>query len=207
MLLLYSAELTAEKAQKAFSCLPDISREKLKNRRREGDIAGELLRLHMMEACGAPPDFALGAHGKPYSTGRPDISYNISHSRSLAVGALLTGGAGEVGVDVEFVDRENVNRHRRIAGRFFSERERAELAGAEDTALAFYLIWTRKESYLKYTGTGFDAPDSFLAEPGSGVLTKSRVIRGEDGSEYAFSVTSGACAFDTDDIFIRKIKF
>lgn len=207
MLLLYSAELTAEAAQKAFFCLPDISREKLKNRRREGDVAGELLRLHMMEACGAPPDFALGAHGKPYSPGRPDISYNISHSRGLAVGALLTGSAGEVGVDVEFVDRENVRRHGRIAERFFSERERAELSRAEDAALAFYLLWTRKESYLKYTCTGFDAVDAFSAEPESGVLTRSRVIRGEDGSEYAFSVTAEEGAFDNDDIIIRKIKF
>ncbi len=213
MLGLFSAELTETEAEEVFSRFPELSREKLKNRRRSGDISGELLRLYMTASCGAPPEFAVGPHGKPFSPSRPDISYNISHSRTLAVGALLTGGMGEVGVDVEFVDRERRGRCERIAERFFTERERAEIEVSVDPVLAFYLLWTRKEALLKYTGEGFSAPLAG-AEHVSGVIVRSRVIYGADGREYAFSVSARKDAFgkenaeckgSTDIKYIKRI--
>lgn len=171
--------------------------------KRADHAAGERLISHMLASCGAPAETEVGRHGKPFSPSRRDISFNISHSRGLCVGAILTENMGEVGVDVEFIDREK--RLERIAERFFTERERAEIGAANDGALAFYLIWTMKEAYLKYLGTGITSPlgelDTALV---GGVRFDSRVIQGPAG-EYAFTVCTGERAAETKNVLIIKI--
>ena len=49
-----------------------------------------------------------------------------------------------------------------MAERFFSEREKEELFSLPpgEQAGAFYRCWTRKEAYLKGTGTGFSQPSN-----------------------------------------------
>lgn len=207
MLTLYSAELLPQEAEKIFDRMPDVSRTKLAGRRdRTGAVAGELLRLRMMEACGAPPEYGVGIHGKPYSPARPDISYNISHCRNLAVGALLTGCAGEVGVDVEYIDRKNIKRQKRVAERFFTQTERAQIAGAPDTAMQFYIIWTRKESYLKYKGTGFSSAVAGVDVTNvADAVFDCRIIGDRDGGEYAFAVCFGKNVSGPDKATICKI--
>jgi 4'-phosphopantetheinyl transferase len=63
-----------------------------------------------------------------------------------------------VGVDMEKL-RSDLP-YRAMAERYFSAREQRELFGLP-VALqiaAFYRCWTRKEAYLKGTGTGFTQP-------------------------------------------------
>jgi 4'-phosphopantetheinyl transferase len=49
-----------------------------------------------------------------------------------------------------------------MAQRYFSEREQADLFTLpEDEQLsAYYRCWTRKEAYIKATGTGFSQPSN-----------------------------------------------
>lgn len=101
-------------------------------------------------------DIALvaGEHGK-LRISSPDVSwlrFNVSHSGDIAVYAVAHGR--EVGIDVERVrDGFAVDE---VAGRSFSESERAALAElqGEERTRAFFATWTLKEAYLKAVGSG-----------------------------------------------------
>jgi 4'-phosphopantetheinyl transferase len=81
------------------------------------------------------------------------ISFNLSHAGNHLLLAVASGC--EVGVDMELV-RQNLP-FRAMAERYFSEREQSELFSLPFSGQipAFYRCWTRKEAYLKGTGTGF----------------------------------------------------
>ena len=103
-----------------------------------------------------PADLILrrGAQGKPFIEGT-DLRFNKSDCGDLAVVALCDGR--EVGVDVEA--HRLVSRAARIADRFFSETERAEMAALpEDQRVrGFFDCWTIKEAVLKCDGGGLGA--------------------------------------------------
>ena len=86
--------------------------------------------------------------GKPYF---PDSSlfFSLSHADGLALSALSDTS---VGVDVEWIDSSrNIDR---ILSRFFTAQEQSEILEADDKALSFYSLWTKKEAYAKLTGEG-----------------------------------------------------
>ena len=91
--------------------------------------------------------------GKPYLVGREDFHFNLSHSGNWVV---IAWADRAVGIDVEFL-RSTENKDR-LAQRFFHPQEQAYLAQArgQEWAWRFFEIWTKKESYLKYLGTGID---------------------------------------------------
>ncbi len=90
-------------------------------------------------------------HGKPYLPDFPDLHFNISHSRNLA---LIAIARQPVGVDVEYLHR-SVD-YSSIMRRFFSSAEQAdwERYPVPSPAEAFFRGWTRKEAILKATGEG-----------------------------------------------------
>ncbi len=87
--------------------------------------------------------------GKPRIATRPDFHFNLSHSGNWVV---LAWGDTPVGVDVEQI-REDMDFHA-VARRFFSPEEQRAVEEAECPVRRFHEIWTGKESWLKYTGTG-----------------------------------------------------
>ncbi len=104
-------------------------------------------------------EFTYGLHGKPLlATNVPDLplEFSVSHSADLALIAVC--GGRRVGVDLEHHDAK-VRIHK-LATRFFSPREAAELASlpAADQLAGFYRGWTSKEAYLKATGFGLSFP-------------------------------------------------
>ena len=101
------------------------------------------------------PDFPLAEYkiaktkqGKPFFEEIP-LKLSISHSGRWWILALAYD---EIGMDVQEM---RTVRYEAIARRFFhpEEVEELEKAGFDD----FYRIWTKKESYVKFTGTGIDA--------------------------------------------------
>ena len=127
--------------------------------------------------------FAYGLHGKPRladaTAGVPPVEFNLAHSHGLALCAVTLGR--EVGVDVEAV--RAFDNSERIIDRFFSPREQADfLALPEaDRLAAFFRGWSRKEAFLKATGTGLSTRlDSFDVTLGP-VAALLRV--GDDPSE------------------------
>ena len=104
-------------------------------------------------------EFTYGLHGKPLlATNVPNLplEFSVSHSADLALIAVC--GGRRIGVDLEHHDAK-VRIHK-LATRFFSPREAAELASlpAADQLAGFYRGWTSKEAYLKATGFGLSFP-------------------------------------------------
>lgn len=97
--------------------------------------------------------FAVNEHGKPFLAGAESgLSFNLSHSAGLALIAVTRSRA--IGVDVERV-RIDVD-HRRLAKRFFSPAEVAQLDCLPEEArvAAFFHCWACKEAYIKGQGVG-----------------------------------------------------
>ena len=98
------------------------------------------------------PEIKKGSHGKPYFPGT-DIHFNISHSGDLKILAIAET---PVGVDIEKVRKADL----RVAKRF-CENEYNYIT-QKDSEHRFFEIWTKKEAYLKYKGTGLNGGlDSF----------------------------------------------
>ncbi|HAV77677.1 MAG TPA: phosphopantetheine-protein transferase [Anaerolineae bacterium] len=105
-------------------------------------------------------EFIVGEYGKPAINSNINIDFNLSHSGDYALIAVARDH--KVGVDVERF-RDNME-HEKIAHRFFSKREIAELMSLQPELRirGFYNCWTRKEAYIKAHGLGLSLPlDSF----------------------------------------------
>jgi len=110
--------------------------------------------------------FTYGAQGKPALDGG-GADFNLSHTHEQALCAVTLGRA--VGVDVESL--RAMGDAERIIERFFSPREQADFLAlsAADRPAAFFRAWTRKEAFLKATGTGLATQlDSFDVTLGPG---------------------------------------
>ena len=105
------------------------------------------------------------------------LRFNTTHSGGWALVAVAN--EREVGVDIEWVARRPEPDFEGLVRYAFSPRERssweeARDEGEEQGKLAFWRIWTRKEAYIKWRGTGlrcdlraFDVsatPDASLIE-------------------------------------------
>lgn len=85
--------------------------------------------------------------GKPYFEDLNNIHFNISHSENLVVCAFSDT---EIGVDVEKI-RKFPNE---IKESIYTLNEKNYIDKSCDADKASFLIWTLKESYLKYKGIG-----------------------------------------------------
>lgn len=100
--------------------------------------------------------FAYLSHGKPHLPAHPDLQFSVSHSHGLAVFAFARHR--RVGVDVEKINTERPGMD--IAERFFSPSECRALHALPpaERGVAFFRIWTRKESFIKGLGSGLSHP-------------------------------------------------
>lgn len=124
--------------------------------------AGLLIQKILFEQYGLTKDaiqVELGEYGKPILlSGKSDhatrkIHFNISHSGEYVVAAVSDEN---IGIDIECKKDENF----RVAKRCFTDAEYEYIMDRpeEDRMRAFRDIWTMKESFLKYTGTGISVP-------------------------------------------------
>lgn len=126
-------------------------------------IAGHaLMRARLSHHLGGPPAdwrFVPGPHGKPEAVlapGQLPLRINLSHTRGLAAVAVTVGD--DVGVDVEWVERDN--RLLDIADRYFAPAECRQLDAVPDHGKrdTFFAFWTLKEAYIKAIGLGLAMP-------------------------------------------------
>lgn len=117
-------------------------------------------------------------YGKPYFKDYPEIHFNVSHSGTMA---LAVFSDKPVGCDIEKMREANF----KVAERFFCRSENQYIRSQSDPDLAFWRLWTLKESFLKALGTGIGIPmDSFLINVKD---DKATVIQSLDDYEYSFS--------------------
>jgi 4'-phosphopantetheinyl transferase len=103
--------------------------------------------------------FDYGERGKPFAAAAQNgrnIQFNLAHSGEFAV--LAVTSSNQVGVDIEQIER--LRDEVKIAQRFFSDRESAELEALPEGIRheGFAACWTRKEAFIKALGTGLSLP-------------------------------------------------
>lgn len=87
--------------------------------------------------------------GKPFFVNHPEIQFNLSHSGAMLACAISDS---PVGIDIQQIRPWKQNYIHK-----FSSCEQAFINQQPDSKKdeAFIWLWTRKESYMKYTGEGF----------------------------------------------------
>ena len=112
-------------------------------------LAYQLLKRGLSEVYGIQenPVFEYNEHGKPSIVGHPEICFNLSHCKEAAICAISDQ---PIGVDVESVRSFNES----LVRYTMNEDEIRQIESAEDRAVAFIRLWTKKEAALKLEGTG-----------------------------------------------------
>lgn len=93
---------------------------------------------------------AFGKHGKPYLADYPNISFSLSHSGSMV---MCAAADAPIGCDIQCLPPHSEHNNG-IAQRFFTLEEQHRLAASATPEREFIRLWTLKESYVKYLGTG-----------------------------------------------------
>lgn len=96
--------------------------------------------------------FKTDENQKPYLENFPDVYFNLSHSGDFVACAVFDG---EVGIDIQKLSEYKEKTAKRIC----SKNELSEIEQSENKDLKFTEIWTKKEAYLKYLGTGIKTLD------------------------------------------------
>jgi 4'-phosphopantetheinyl transferase len=120
----------------------------------------------------APTDwrFETNRYGCPFVAAPAacrDLRFNLSHTEGLVACAVARGG--EVGIDVESIEREIDPLE--LAPTVFAPDEIADLTALPPAERhdRFFSYWTLKESYIKARGMGLSLPlDGFSFELGAG---------------------------------------
>lgn len=87
--------------------------------------------------------------GRPYFSNHSEIDMSISHTDGMI--AVVVASGKKVGIDVEKIHKINDM----IIDKYYSDLEKKILCDEkQDYETGATLIWTRKEAYSKYIGTG-----------------------------------------------------
>lgn len=171
----------------AYKLLPKTRQKKVDRFRFEKDkklSAGAYLILDKLlkEENINEPIFKTGKYGKAYISNCENIHFNLSHSGKLVACAISDR---EVGVDIEFNDPTiDLN----IAKHYFYNSEYKSIMNSQNPSDEFFKFWVLKESYMKYTGLGFNLPlDQFE------IIINNEINLKNDENNLKFSL------FDVDD--------
>lgn len=184
-----------ERIDALHALLCDAERSKAARFVRDADryasiAARGALRVLLAGYTGMPAkriEFVYSETGKPSLAGT-DVAFNVSHSAEWVVVAVGRGRA--VGVDIEQI------RHGSgvldIAGRYYSDEERAQVETADDPHRMFFRIWSRKEAYIKARGSAlFDELQRISVPIDDGAEWKGWYFYGlEADPQYAASVVT-----------------
>jgi len=103
------------------------------------------------------PILKRSENGRPYFENIKNVDFSISHTDSLAVCALCQSQdiTPRIGIDAEEIyNKDPVP----LAERFFAVGEKKYFYGSDSKEKTFTEIWTKKEAYIKYLGTGLSTP-------------------------------------------------
>jgi len=96
------------------------------------------------------PIFKTQKYGKAYISNYENIHFNLSHSGKYVACAISDN---KVGIDIEYNDPIiDLN----IAKNYFYNEEYTNIMNSANPSNEFFKYWVLKESYMKYTGLGFN---------------------------------------------------
>ncbi len=123
---------------------------------------------------------AYNKYGKPYLIDYPDLHFNISHCHEVVVCAFANR---PIGVDVEGLITYDETLLQKVA----NIEEYHAITNSKDPRLAFTMLWTKKESYMKMRGIGLVDDIHSIFEVG--IETNVRFEHHyKDGQLYVLSV-------------------
>jgi len=97
-------------------------------------------------------DFFKSEYGKPNLNNYLNFHYNVSHTRN-AIAVVVSDS--QVGVDIEKIREAEF----KIVNRFFTQPEIEFIDNTvAESKKRFYIVWTKKEAYIKYIGKGLHIP-------------------------------------------------
>ena len=172
---------------KAYPLLPQNRKEKVDYFRFIKDkklSSGAYLLLEKLlsEEDIIKPIFKTEKYGKSYISNYENIHFNLSHSGSMVECSISDT---EVGVDVEYND-PTIDLD--IAKNYFYNSEYDSIIKSDNPSNEFFNYWVLKESYMKYTGLGFNLElDSFE------IIIKDRISLKNDKNKLKFNL------FDIED--------
>ena len=141
--------------ERSYRLLPENRKNKVDHFRFKKDkclSAGAFLLLRKMleEENVVKPIFEFGKYDKSYISNYENIYFNLSHSGKIAACAISDK---EIGVDVEYID---FTIDLDIAKNYFFNMEYDSIMHSNNPSVEFFNYWVLKESYMKYTGLGFN---------------------------------------------------
>ena len=141
--------------KKGYELVSDKRKEKIDFYRFEKDkklsCGAYLLLQNLLDEEGiSKPEFEVEKYGKTYICNYEDIYFNVSHSGKRVCCAISDR---EVGVDVEYND-PTIDLD--IAKNYFYNSEYENIMKSVNPSNEFFRYWVLKESYMKYTGLGFN---------------------------------------------------
>jgi 4'-phosphopantetheinyl transferase len=118
-------------------------------------ISRAALRIILGKYLGISPasvTFGLDFNKKPFivNTEKSALRYNLSHSGDWV---LIAVSSSEVGVDVEFIKQSF--QYQEVIKDYFIADE-IDYINQNSSLERFFLLWTRKEAFVKATGKGLD---------------------------------------------------
>lgn len=171
-------------------------------------LAGRLLLDYVLRYVYAYNSYykvVLSGSGKPSFVQSSLPFFSISHSSSFAA---VVFSQQEIGLDIELLRKRRMQGD--VAARFFSPQEYNYYCSRffSQRQVAFYSIWTLKESYLKCRGTGISGGlQNFSLIP-----QKNAVLTENVDSSYSFTHTQkgqlyfSVCIHDTKNIGLSITK-
>ena len=197
MLRVYHASILPLLGQKGGEGLSQYRQEKLARTRNPKayalSLGVELLLLAALRELNGPMpplEISRGEGGKPRIAGGPEFS--LSHSGEQVLCALSDEA---VGADIQQLRPYNPA----LVRRFFTAEEGAWLEEQRERDLAFSLLWSLKESYVKFLGSGIAEThlDSFTVR----VLPDGRVRIDGSSVKLWYSVCDGYVMAVCSDVY------
>lgn len=91
-------------------------------------------------------------YGKPFLKNVKNFNFNISHS---GIWVVIGFGSEKIGVDIEKISENKTELHKKLAERYFTPKEVEYIfENQKSFPQRFAEIWTGKEAFFKYKGTG-----------------------------------------------------
>ncbi len=127
------------------------------------------------------PEFSYGPKGKPFLKDYPNIHFSLSHCHKAAICSIDNVSTG---CDIEQTDLVPDEALMRMC---LNDGEIRSVKGSSHPGAEFAKIWTRKEAFLKMTGTGLrsDLPDVLLSTLASEASFETFA---PDGKGYVYSI-------------------
>ena len=128
--------------------LPLVSEQRRQTALRYKHTFGQWTSLQswlMLSELGVTGEWEYNEYGKPFVASGPQFS--LSHCKH---GIAVAVDTKPIGIDIESVRLADSA----LIERTMNAREQAQIAAAERPEEAFTRLWTQKEAYLKYLGTG-----------------------------------------------------